>query len=274
MSYALYNLGDLPRLFSFPFKLSLVGWMSNHTLGKSHAHVLPENYVCLSFNGKKYAPYLKDDHIQLAFLPKDTFVDGTSPLQDEVFFSYKPEATEALCKLFGSDQKIVLYGFPFNDYINTVLANIRSKLDCYKELGVADELDTLAIHLFSAILKALKDDNEKKQGPNMSIFELAEKLKTGADLNSLIRKYGFSRRTFYYEWNRMFNLSPVNFRLNEQLSAAADLLTGTDLPIKEISERIGFSSLVYFYKKFKTKYGKSPAAFRTEKIGLQTIQSI
>ena len=239
--------------------------MSNHTLGKSHANVLPENYVCLAFNRKKYNPYLKEDYIRLSFLPINTFVDGTSPLHDEVLFSYKQDATDALCKLFGSDKPIEFNGFPFNYYINSLLANIRSRLDCYKELGVADELDTLSMHLFSAILKVHNDGKEKRQGPDMSILELAEKLKKGADLNFLIRKYGFSRRSFYYEWNKVFNLSPVQFRLNEQLSAAADLLSRTDLSIKEICEKIGFTSLVHFYKQFKIKYGKSPAIFREEK---------
>ena len=271
MTYLVINLEKIPRIVSFPFRLAQIGWMTNHTLGESRANVLPENYVCLSFNGKKYAPYLKDDHLQFAFLPMNTYVAGCSPLHDEVLFSYKPDVTDALCKFFGTDQKKVMYGYPFNDYINSILANIHSKLDNYKEPGVADELDTLAMHLFSSILKVLKEQNEKGVGPNMSIFDMAEKLKRGVDLNFLIRKYGFSRRSFYYEWNKMFNLSPVEFRLNEQLSAAADMLTGTDLSIKEICEKIGFTSLVYFYKKFKDKYGKSPASFRAERIDLPKI---
>ncbi len=211
---------------------------------------------------------MKDDFIRFSYLPVNTYAAGGDPLHDEILFGYNPDAKEALSKLFGTDDVLRLHGFPFNEYINKLLAIMRSKLDCYKELGVADELDTLSIHLISSILKVLKNEQEKGQGPNMTIFEVAEKLKKGSDLNYLIRKYGFSRRTFYNEWNKMFNLSPVQFRLNEQLSTAADLLAGTVLPIKEISEKIGFSSVVYFYKQFKLKYGKSPAAFRKDKFEL------
>ena len=69
----------------------------------------------------------------------------------------------------------------------------------------------------------------------------------------------------------MFNLSPVNYRLNEQLSNAADLLTGTELSIKEISEQCGFSNMIYFYRKFKQKYGKTPAVFRAEKFAVSGV---
>ena len=115
MTYSLYNLRGLPRLMSFPFKLSLVGWMTNHTLGKANANTLPENYICLGFNRKKYSPYLKEDYTQLSFLPVNTYVDGSSTPHDEVLFSYKPDVTEMLCNLFGSKKPVLLKGFPFNN---------------------------------------------------------------------------------------------------------------------------------------------------------------
>ena len=268
--YLLYRFWDIPRLISFPYKLALVGWVGNQALTEGCR--LKENYVCISFNHKKYNSFIKDDYIKFSFLPVNTFTGGKDvPLHDEIFFGYNPEVTEELYKLFGTREKKILYGFFFNDHVRNILKAIRQRLDCYKEPGVADELDTLAIHLISSIFRALKQENDTGQVPNMSILEIADGLRKGQDLNLLIRKYGFSRRNFYIQWNNVFNLSPVNYRLNEQLSNAADLLTETELSIKEICEQSGFSNLVYFYKKFRQKYGKSPAVFRAEKFAVTGV---
>ena len=268
--YLLCSIWDVPRLISFPYKLALIGWMTNQAL--TQGYHLRENYICISFNHKKYNSFIKDDYIRFSFLPVNTFTGGKDvPLHDEILFSYNPDVTEALCKLFGTNEKMVLYGYFFNDHVRKILKAIRQRLDCYKEPGVADELDTLAIHLISAIFRALKEENDKGQVPNMSILEIADGLRKGQDLNALIQKYGFSRRNFYLQWNNVFNLSPVNYRLNEQLSNAADMLTGTELSIKEICQQCGFSNMIYFYRKFKQKYGKTPAVFRAEKFAVSGV---
>ena len=253
--YLLCCIWDTPRLISFSYKLALVGWMTNQAL--TQGYHLKENYVCISFNHKKYNSFIKDDYIKFSFLPVNTFTGGKDvPLHDE---------------LFGTREKMILYGYFFNDHVRKILKAIRERLDCYKEPGVADELDTLAMHLISSIFRALKEENDKGQTPNMSILEIADGLRKGQDLNSLIQKYGFSRRNFYLQWNNMFNLSPVNYRLNEQLSNAADMLTGTELSIKEICEKCGFSNMIYFYRRFKRKYGKTPAVFRAEKFTVSGV---
>lgn len=47
-----------------------------------------------------------------------------------------------------------------------------------------------------------------------------------------------------------------------KLQQAAYLLTNTPLPVDVILERIGYDNSSYFYRRFREKYGVSPAAFR------------
>ena len=270
MSNLYCRLKKLPRLVSFPFKIDTIGWVTNQAL--SQGMYLPDNFVCISFYLKKYNSAIKNDYIKFSFLPVNSYTGGKDvPLHDEIFFSYNPDVTDALCELFGTREKMIFYGVPFNEHIQKIIKEIRQRLDSHSELGVADELDTLAIHLFTSILKAVKQENNNGKVPNINIFEIAEGLKKGQSLNSLIRKYGFSRRNFYIHWNNVFNLSPVNFRLNEQLADAADMLKETNLSIKEISEKCGFSNIVYFYKKFGQKYGRTPTAFRAEMFTMRGV---
>ena len=81
-------------------------------------------------------------------------------------------------------------------------------------------------------------------------------------MNTLIRKTGIGQRTFYNGWKKAFGVSPVQYRLREGLRQARELLAGTTLPIKAISLQCHFTSLVYFYQRFREQTGVSPAKYR------------
>jgi AraC-like DNA-binding protein len=49
-----------------------------------------------------------------------------------------------------------------------------------------------------------------------------------------------------------------------RLRRAAQLLTGTELPIKSIAARVGFDRRSYFSRAFKAYTGKGPARFRLD----------
>ncbi|MBR6373950.1 MAG: helix-turn-helix transcriptional regulator [Victivallales bacterium] len=263
MGDLIFNLREVPRLMDFPFKVAILGWTSCHRL--SDPKVIMENYVCLSFNRKKYAPEIVDDYNSLSFLPIYTHVEGGHSLHDEVFFSYKANVKEELCRLFGTNERILLKGFAMNDEIQAILKEIRSKLDILATPGTADALDALAIRLVAAVLTSYRLKKDADSRLNMDIYELAAELKQGASLDGLIRKYGFSRRTFYNEWRKTFSVPPVQYKLRESLTQAADMLVQTDLPIKEICSACGFGDLIYFYQRFRKYYGISPAKYRESK---------
>ena len=262
MSDLICNLRETPRLMDFPFRLALVGWTSRHRLTK-HV-ILQETFVCLSFNRKKYDASLVD-YNSLSFLPSGIHVEPTKQLHDEVFFSYHPRVKDDLSRLFRTSERCSFRGFVMNDEIKGILQAIRAKLDVPSLPGTADSLDVLAIQLIASILTSYKLNNEREQKLNMDIYELAAELRRGKTLEELIRKYNFSRRTFYNEWRKIFSISPIQYRLNASLTEAADLLQQTDLPIKEISHACGFNDLVYFYQRFRKCYGVSPAVFRKRK---------
>jgi AraC-like DNA-binding protein len=52
---------------------------------------------------------------------------------------------------------------------------------------------------------------------------------------------------------------------SRKLERARDMMADNSLPIKEISERLGFCSLSYFGKSFKDAYGMSPSEWRQKK---------
>ena len=70
--------------------------------------------------------------------------------------------------------------------------------------------------------------------------------------------YAKFRRTF----KAHTGLTPGQFHLQLRISRAKDLLTGTDLPVKQIALQLGFDSPYYFSRIFKKKTGHPPQEWR------------
>ena len=58
-------------------------------------------------------------------------------------------------------------------------------------------------------------------------------------------------------------MSPALYQQNLRLQRAKELLSSTDMSIKEIAYRLNFDSPDYFSSKFKAKVGCKPSEYRT-----------
>ena len=61
---------------------------------------------------------------------------------------------------------------------------------------------------------------------------------------------------------RTFEIPPIQFLIRKRLSVSQQLLTGTNLSVKEISEKCGFDDQLYFSKCFHKNIGLSPNDYR------------
>lgn len=79
------------------------------------------------------------------------------------------------------------------------------------------------------------------------------------DLGNVV---GLNRTTFFYKIKSLTGFSPVEFIRDVRIKRAAQLLTSSQLLIKEIAYMTGFSDMKYFTKSFKNKYGLTPTEYR------------
>lgn len=86
-------------------------------------------------------------------------------------------------------------------------------------------------------------------GANHSVEELADVA-------------GMSRAAFSRKFSEVLSIAPGEFVRKARLRRAAELLRTTDLPIKQVALRVGFSSRSHFSRAFKTERGIHPAKFR------------
>lgn len=84
-----------------------------------------------------------------------------------------------------------------------------------------------------------------------SLYELAEKLhQPHYALSKQIKK------ATQYTFKELLQ--------EKRLNQAKQLLTGTDIPVTEIAELVGYDNVSYFYRIFKNKFGQTPKNLREQ----------
>ena len=97
---------------------------------------------------------------------------------------------------------------------------------------------------FRAILNNCLTQNIAKP---VAVFDIAKSL-------------GMSQRTLSQRCQKLFHLSPAKVFLNFRINRAQELLTQTEMTVKEVSYRLGFSNPYHFSRVYKQVLGYSPSA--------------
>lgn len=82
-------------------------------------------------------------------------------------------------------------------------------------------------------------------------------------LDMLASRVHFNKTYFVKRFKELWGFSPMKYVSNLRLQQAERLLLTTELPLSQIAQQCGFSSLHYFSRKFSESYGISPQAYRS-----------
>ena len=89
---------------------------------------------------------------------------------------------------------------------------------------------------------------EKMSDPDFSVENLAKDI-------------AMSRSQLHRKLKSLVDVSATDFIWDIRLQKAAELLREKELNVTQVSYEIGISSLSYFSKAFKAKYGVNPSEF-------------
>lgn len=81
-------------------------------------------------------------------------------------------------------------------------------------------------------------------------------------LEQLASIAGMSRASFAEQFKKAFGRTAMGFLKELRLRRAARLLETTDLPVKTIAARVGFSSRSHFSRAFKAVMNAEPTTYR------------
>jgi len=82
------------------------------------------------------------------------------------------------------------------------------------------------------------------------------------DVNALARTLEISRVQLYNKLKELNGMTPVEYLRDRRLERAATLLRESDLSVKEVRDRVGMPDATNFHRRFKEKFGTSPAAYK------------
>jgi AraC-like DNA-binding protein len=85
-------------------------------------------------------------------------------------------------------------------------------------------------------------------------------------LTTLARELALSENHFIRGFRRRFGITPMAYRAQARLRAAADELADGTAPVKEIARRLGFTDDSAFARAFRRQFGASPSDWRAQDV--------
>ena len=121
---------------------------------------------------------------------------------------------------------------------------------------------------YSYVIVSAGDDQEKNTETSVSFSEIVEYLNEhigdSINLERLTKEFLINRNKLNDIFMKESSMTCMNYLLKLRLDLAKVLLSTTQIPIGEVSARVGFDDQNYFAKVFKKHEGMSPKAFRNQ----------
>ncbi|MBQ8463836.1 MAG: helix-turn-helix domain-containing protein [Prevotella sp.] len=99
---------------------------------------------------------------------------------------------------------------------------------------------------------------------NRARLRIRESLESALTIQQVAEELGVSYSNFRKLFKEHTGLSPAIYQQALKLQRAKEMLTTTDMSIKEIAYRLNFDSPDYFSAKFKAKTGRKPSDLRNQ----------
>ena len=193
--------------------------------------------------------------------------DGEVYTDDWIYFNTTPEDEKQLLALgIPSDEAVCLGN---TDELSQIVHFMT-----YEHYSAEQEHDEIERLYFEILLRKLSRlimsgsaHSQVVADKNNRFIQLRSKLYTMpeeiSDISQLAEEWGMSRSGFQHSYKRIFGVSARTDIINARMEHAKNLLISTDLPIREIAYKCGYSSEYSFMRRFKNHFGKTPTQFRS-----------
>ena len=153
---------------------------------------------------------------------------------------------------------------PLDNSIDNEYTNLYYNLDC------CESITDFTILIENVLDSWFADDSSSSSVRNKELIEKVKlyissniaheliSLNTIADVMHISPNY--LSRIFKEETSMYF----IDYLIEARLEMSKDLLLCSDMSIESIAEAAGYNSLLYYNRKFKSRYGKTPKQYRTE----------
>lgn len=190
------------------------------------------------------------------------------PLQttgwDESWIGFDGEYARRLMGRFFSAEKPVLhvgYSEELLECIQAICDLMRTPVVGHRSLMAAKAIEGLA-RVHALTMGSAAGDRRLADQMERTRLHLLQHSDEGVDLLELARRLGLSYSLFRRAFKRHTGSSPRQYQLQIRINRAKALLLNSELSGTEIAEQVGFSSVHYFSRLFRTRTGSTPLRYR------------
>ncbi len=119
---------------------------------------------------------------------------------------------------------------------------------------------------YTYVIFTAPDENEESSTRDIGFSEIVEYLNEhiaeSINLDRLTKRFLINRNKLNEIFMKESSMTCMNYLLKLRLDLAKVMLTNTEIPIGEVSNRVGFEDPNYFAKVFKKHIGMSPKSYR------------
>lgn len=163
--------------------------------------------------------------------------------------------------------KISFFGderLEIENIIRSMLTEYRGK-QTYWERSMRNYLNNLIIKMLRKNETGFEPCEIDGMWRELSAY-IDENLGEKLTLSDLAEKCFYNPSYFSRVFKEKFGVSLVEYITKKRIAYAVDLLQSTDMPIEEISEKVGFSDRNSFYHAFSRYMNRTPSSYRGGKV--------
>ena len=120
--------------------------------------------------------------------------------------------------------------------------------------------------LFELLVDVLGEGSPRPAGDGwveLAKAALERNLEARQPVSEVAAQLGMTEQAFRKRFARLAGVSPARYRADRRLTAAANLLRQTTMPLRDVAEALGFVDEFHLSKRFKDKFGIAPGQYRT-----------
>lgn len=160
-------------------------------------------------------------------------------------------------------------GISMVDFSGIVMFFIKLKelslYDVRNEVYMSFSLEAILVEMYTRIHYGNEKENPQNYAILQALFYIEQNIENKIRLEDLCEFVGYS----VYHFSRLFKnevgMSPYEYIIKFRLDLAKHLLITTNLPIKEVSKKCGYTNEINFYNIFKKNFGLTPRNYRLNK---------
>jgi len=156
---------------------------------------------------------------------------------------------------------------PEGDKTTEIMENIMCEF-FDRDFCSAEIIDSYLVVLFSTLIRSNNNQTRYEAVDNKNMVSLLDFLKYIEDnyrdcsLVKMGQSFGFNPSYLSTLLKKGTGKSFKELLQIQRLNQAALYLSNTDLPIPEIAQEVGYSSVTFFYKKFKELFNETPHCYK------------